>query len=178
MPSVGRHHLELERLVSTQSIRGRQGSVATGLNPTTGGADGWATSGRDAKTLCRCMLVQLLYLDSSTDARRRTSVFLALVLEEIVVLEMVRPQRQRALARRSAQDIMARILDNKSNVVVTSKVDTGHCRGSIRDVNGVEGKLTEGAGIRACSRVCRKRAVKGAARSVLEVGGDHIDRIL
>ena len=107
--AVRRHHFELQHVVGAQAERRTEGPVPTALGPAACRADGGAPPAHGHEAVGARRLVQLAELDAGTELNGRAGVRGAAIIGEADVFEVVRPETERALARRAAEVVVARV---------------------------------------------------------------------
>jgi hypothetical protein len=131
-----------------------------------------ATNGKVSLTLSS--LVQLVDHHTSTQLESRPSVAATsrlVVLDELDVAQVMGPERQSTSSGVLAEEVMASVVNNKTEVKRASKVDAQLDLGDGADVDGVLGVSANGALLSTSS-------VGGLAGGVLIEGGHDRSRVI
>lgn len=162
--AVGEDDIDAEDLVGTETILAAQGRVATTSKVTTGNTNTGALTTDSGDTEAVGGRIELTNLDTGTELEGRAIVGRAAERLDILdVLEVVGPDREGTGASRLTKEVVTRVMDDKTEVLVAGKVDGKLNLIDAVDLHRVGGEAAHlaGAGL----------AVLGHARLALVEGG-------
>ena len=161
--AVGQHHVDAEDLVRCHAELGGQRRVAATGDVAARDADALALAAHGGDTVLVSGGVQLADLDAGAQLEGGAAVRLGLVvLDEVDLLEVVRPDGQGTGAGGLAKEVVAGVVDDEAEVEAAGEVDGELDLSYIGDLDGVRGGAAELAGARvALLRQAGLALVKG-----------------
>ena len=161
--AVGEDDVDGQDLVGTETGDGGHGRVAAAGGETTGHTDAVAVTADGSDAVLLGGLVELVDLDTGADLEGGAGVGGRLDgLDELELLEVVSPDRQGTVASALAEEVVARVLDDQSEVEVAGKVDGKLDLSNVGGLDGINGEPADRAG--------RRVAVQGHTGLALEHG--------
>lgn len=134
-----------EDLVGAHPVLGHQGRMATAGHVTTSDTDSLALTADGGHSVLMSGSVNLADLNARANLERGAGVARrpAVILDELDLLQVVGPDRERARTGRLAEEVVAGIVDDKPQIEVAGKVDSQLDLRDVGDVDRVGWKAAE-----------------------------------
>ena len=145
-PAVGRHHLPLQHVVRREPVAARQRRVAAPLGVAPRRPDRRALAAHDDLPRAPRGRHDVEPLNAGAKLDGLALVKGVVPVLEGDLLEVVRPDRQRARARASAQVVVPRVADDEADVVGLGKVHGRHDVGGRAHVDDIANVVAQATG--------------------------------